>query len=70
MDKKDKKLTFPQAHYHLDWWHLTKNIRKERRENKRLNKLFLKYLYKGKTNRIIEALATKSGIGQRKTRNK
>ncbi|MCD6583866.1 MAG: hypothetical protein J7K71_04190 [Candidatus Omnitrophica bacterium] len=29
------------------------------RENKRLNKLFLKYLYEGKADRIIETLATK-----------
>jgi hypothetical protein len=57
--KEIKNLHFPQAHYHLDWWHLTKNIRKAMRENKRLNKLFLKYLYQGKANRIIEALATK-----------
>jgi len=57
--KEIKNLHFPDAKYHLDWWHLTKNIRKAMRENKRLNKLFLKYLYEGKADRIIETLATK-----------
>jgi hypothetical protein len=57
--KEIKNLHFPTAKYHLDWWHLTKNIRKAMRENKRLNKLFLKYLYQGEANRIIETLATK-----------
>ncbi len=50
--KEIKNLHFPTAKYHLDWWHLTKNIRRAMRENKRLNKLFLKYLYEGKADRI------------------
>jgi hypothetical protein len=57
--KEIKNLHFPSAKYHLDWWHLTKNIRKAIRENKRLNNLFLKYLYEGKANRIIDILASK-----------
>jgi len=50
---------FPDTKYHLDWWHLTKNIRRTMRENKRLNTLFLKYLYEGRANRIIDTLAIK-----------
>ncbi len=57
--KEIKNLHFPDAKYHLDWWHLTKNIRRAMRENKRLNTLFLKYLYEGRANRIIDTLATK-----------
>lgn len=57
--KEIKNLHFPDAKYHLDWWHLTKNIRKAMRENKRLNTLFLKYLYEGRAERIIDTLATK-----------
>ncbi|RLB74183.1 MAG: hypothetical protein DRH15_15665 [Deltaproteobacteria bacterium] len=57
--KEIKNLHFPDAKYHLDWWHLTKNIRKAMRENKRLNALFLKYLYEGRAERIIDTLATK-----------
>ncbi len=57
--KEIKNLHFPTAKYHLDWWHLTKNIRRAMKENKRLNKLFLNYLYQGKANRIIDTLAAK-----------
>lgn len=57
--KEIKNLHFYDAKYHLDWWHLTQNIRRVMRENKRLNNLFLKYLYEGRANRIIEVLATK-----------
>jgi hypothetical protein len=57
--KEIKELHFPTAKYHLNWWHLTKNIRKAMRENRRLNNLFLRYLYQGKANRIIDTLATK-----------
>ena len=57
--KEIKNVHFPEAHYHLDWWHLTRNIRVAMRENKRLHKLFLKYLYEGEANRIIDILAEK-----------
>ena len=57
--KEIQSLHFPKAKYHLDWWHLTKNIRKAMRENRRLNNLFLKYLWQGKANRIIDTLTSK-----------
>jgi hypothetical protein len=54
-----RQLHFPQSHFQLDWWHLTRNIRAAMRQNERLTGVLLRRLYAGEGATIPQLLRQK-----------
>ncbi|MBP7792216.1 MAG: UPF0236 family protein [Candidatus Goldbacteria bacterium] len=60
-----KEMNFPEASYQVDWWHVTKNIRRAMGSNEALSKQLISKLYEGKGEKIVPLLSMKmSGLSE------
>jgi len=54
-----KEMNFPRASYQVDWWHVTKNIRRAMGHNEALSRKLISRLYEGKGEKIVPLLSAK-----------